>query len=252
MADYPERIVSTVPSQTELLHSLGLNSEVVGITKFCVHPNSWFRNKTRVGGTKELKLSRIRQLQPDLIICNKEENEKSDIEELKKEFPVWVSDVTDLDSAIVMIDRIGKITRREKESIELINQINNNFNSLQQFSGSLSVVYLIWKNPYMTVGSDTFIHNMLCKIGLKNVFSNSFRYPETTIEEIVSCKPNLVFLSSEPYPFNQKDINHFQLNLPDSNVILVDGEYFSWYGSRLEHAPDYFSNLLKSLKIEQD
>src|ERR1700741_3198050 len=93
----PQRIISLVPSQTELLFDLGLDKEVVGITKFCVHPPEWFQTKTRVGGTKQLKIDLIKQLQPDLIIANKEENVKEQIEELEKHFPVWISDVNNLE-----------------------------------------------------------------------------------------------------------------------------------------------------------
>src|SRR4051812_42104384 len=106
----PKRIVSVVPSQTELLYHLGLNEEVLGITKFCIHPQEWFRSKTRVGGTKTLNLETIRQLQPDLILANKEENEKDQIEALANEFPVWVTDVTNLNEAVQMIAAIGKLT----------------------------------------------------------------------------------------------------------------------------------------------
>ncbi len=102
---HPQRIISLVPSQTELLFDLGLEEQVAGITKFCVHPEKWFRSKTRIGGTKNIKSALIHQLQPDLIIANKEENVKEQVEELAAHYPVWVSDIHDLQSALDMIRR---------------------------------------------------------------------------------------------------------------------------------------------------
>ena len=119
----PKRIVSLVPSQTELLFDLGLNDKVVGITKFCVHPEGWYRTKKRIGGTKQLHIDEIKELTPDLIIANKEENVRDQIEELAKDFPVWISDVNNLDSASSMITGIGEITSRKPQAKDIIHQI---------------------------------------------------------------------------------------------------------------------------------
>lgn len=239
----PRRIVSLVPSQTELLYDLGLNDEVVGITKFCVHPDSWFRAKTRVGGTKQLKTDIIRQLQPDLIIANKEENVKEQIEALQENFPVWISDVNSLQDAGDMIQEIGRITGKAEKANELVQQINKNFSRLQTPDYRLRTIYLIWQNPYMTVGSDTFIHSMMKAAGFENMFANEKRYPEITLEQLKDPDCELILLSSEPFPFKEKHREELKAQGVKAQVMLADGEMFSWYGSRLLKAPEYFQSL---------
>lgn len=241
----PQRIVSLVPSQTELLYDLGLRDEVTGITKFCVHPNEWFISKTKVGGTKQIKFDIIHALKPDLIIANKEENVKEQVDELSKHYPVWTSDVTDLDSAYEMIKQIGIITGKEKNAETLIARTKKNFHQLQTSNFKLRTAYLIWRNPYMTVGGDTFIHSLLEIAGFENVFADKTRYPEITATDLLAANCELLFLSSEPFPFKQKHIDELQPLLPGIKIILVEGEMFSWYGSRLLHAADYFKELRK-------
>ncbi|HCL05114.1 MAG TPA: cobalamin-binding protein [Chitinophagaceae bacterium] len=246
----PKRIVSLVPSQTELLADLGLEHEVVGITKFCVHPNEWFRNKTRVGGTKDVKTDRVTALSPDLIIANKEENVKEQVEALRSIAPVWTSDINTLQDAYEMIRQIGHITEKEKKAGEIIQKTELGFTALQkqmQQAGIKTCVYLIWKDPYMTIGSDTFIHDMLRYCGFYNLFAESKRYPETTVEALQSLSPECILLSSEPYPFAHKHIEAMQHALPGTPIELVDGEMFSWYGSRLMQAPAYFCGLLNRI-----
>ncbi len=243
----PQRIISLVPSQTELLFDLGLSNEVIGITRFCIHPEEWFHTKTRVGGTKELKMDRINQLHPDLIIANKEENVKEQIEELQQKYPVWVSDVNNLDDAFKMIEQIGRITNRENEAIEVIKGIKENFLRVEVPERKPRGAYLIWKEPYMTVGRDTFIHSMLQVAGMENIFHNSLRYPEVQISALKKLNCELLLLSSEPFPFKQKHIDELQIHLPDTKIILVDGEMFSWYGSRLLQAPLYFNSLQSAI-----
>ena len=130
LADTPQRIISLVPSQTELLFDLGLDKEVTGITKFCIHPKEWLRTKTRVGGTKQLKMDIIHQLQPDLIIANKEENVKEQIEELQQHYPVWISDVNNLNHAHEMIQQIGSITNKQQQANKINSNIRENFSQL--------------------------------------------------------------------------------------------------------------------------
>jgi ABC-type Fe3+-hydroxamate transport system substrate-binding protein len=241
----PRRIVSLVPSITELLHTLQLDEQVTGITKFCIHPNNWFREKTRVGGTKAIKPGVIHELQPDLIIANKEENVKEQIEELAQHYPVWVTDVNNLADAMEMIEQIGSITGTLARATSLINEINSGFSQLQATNHTLQTGYLIWRNPYMTIGNDTFIHDMLGRCGFKNIFDNTTRYPAIDTWQLAQC--DLLLLSSEPYPFQQKHIDELQAELPNTRIMLVDGEMFSWYGSRLLHAPAYFTRLLQSI-----
>lgn len=246
----PQRIVSLVPSQTELLYDLGLRDEVVGITKFCVHPHEWFVSKTKVGGTRQLKMDVIHNLQPDLIIANKEENIKEQVEDLSKHYPVWTSNVTDLDSAYEMIKEIGSLTGKQKQSDALVTRITTNFQSLQTSNFKLRTAYLIWRNPYMTVGGDTFIHSLLEIAGFENVFADKTRYPEITANDLLASNCELLFLSTEPFPFKQKHIDELQPLLPGIKIILVDGEVFSWYGSRLIYAADYFKKLKKTVTAQ--
>jgi ABC-type Fe3+-hydroxamate transport system substrate-binding protein len=239
----PQRIISLVPSQTELLFDLALDQEVIGITKFCIHPKQWFKTKTRVGGTKQLRLEKIKELQPDLIIANKEENVQQQIEELAKDFPVWVSDVNNLSDSLEMIELIGRIVNKQLKAKEITDQIEGSFAQLQTTNVKLQTCYLIWKDPYMTVGGNTFINDVLSHAGFQNLFQNQTRYPEVTIAQLQTVNCQLLLLSSEPFPFKQMHAEELQSLLPNTKIILVDGEMFSWYGSRLLKAPSYFQQL---------
>ncbi len=242
----PQRIVSLVPSQTELLYDLGLEAETVGITKFCVHPEAWFRSKARVGGTKSVHKDRVAALQPDLIIANKEENVKEQIEALKDIAPVWVSDIHTLSDALVMIETIGRLTGKLEKAKAIVTHIERDFSNLAAASIHRTALYLIWRKPWMSVGRDTFIHDMLQRIGLENVCAAQERYPELSATDITAMNPELVLLSSEPYPFKEQHIAELQQLVPDAKIILVDGEMFSWYGSRLLQSPGYFREIIAS------
>jgi ABC-type Fe3+-hydroxamate transport system substrate-binding protein len=248
----PKRIISLVPSQTELLYDLGLHDEVVGQTLFCVHPNEMHNSKPRIGGTKKLQMDKIAALEPDLIIGNKEENEQSQIEELMKLYPVWMSDIKNLDDSIDMIERIGDLIGRNSEAMNISQKIRNDFNELmsinKQLSTNRSVLYLIWRKPWMAAGLDTFINDMLQRSCFENSISSPVaRYPDISNDEIRNMKPNYIFLSSEPYPFKDEHISELQALSPSSKILLVDGEMFSWYGSRLLKSASYFKELFNSL-----
>ncbi|MFZ4633478.1 MAG: helical backbone metal receptor, partial [Saprospiraceae bacterium] len=199
----PQRIISLVPSQTELLHNLGLDAEVVGITKFCVHPRTWFDAKTRVGGTKTLNLERIAALEPDLIIGNKEENERTQIEQLSALYPVWMSDVYTLHDALDMIGKVGNLCCRPEAATELIRQVHAAFGTLPAVQ-PLRAAYLIWRKPYMAAGSHTFIDDMLGRAGFSNVFAHKSRYPEVSAADLAAASAQVILLSSEPFPFSEK------------------------------------------------
>ncbi len=247
---HPMRIVSLVPSQTELLFYLGLDKEVVGITKFCVHPNTMFRSKPRVGGTKKYNFEKIKSLHPDLIIGNKEENDQTQIELLEKEYPVWMSDIFNLEDALDMILEIGKIVNRKSEAEILIEKIIGSFqrceDTIRQFVHRPRVAYFIWKNPTMVAASQTFIHEMLQIAGFENIFANESRYPQIPDEKLAAARPDVILLSSEPFPFKEKHIKEIQTVCPDADIKLVDGEIFSWYGNRLLLAGPYFEELRSS------
>ena len=243
LSTYPKRIVSLVPSQSELLWDLGLRKELTGITKFCIHPKELFHSVERVGGTKTLNIEKIRKLNPDLIIGNKEENEQSQIEALQKEFPVWMSDIYNLNDALLTINAIGELTNTKVKSDEIARSIEESFTGLKK--ADATVLYLIWKDPYMAAGKATFIGDLLTRLGMKNVIKDiDSRYPQLVIENIQSLAPEFIFLSSEPYPFKQKHIKELQSELPNTKIILVDGELFSWYGSRLLKSVAYFNQLI--------
>lgn len=243
----PERIISLVPSQTELLHYLNLDKQTIGITKFCVHPAGWFKTKTKIGGTKTININTVKKLQPHLIIANKEENLREQVEQLAEDCPVWLTDVNNLIDALLMIEDIGRLTQKSTEAKDLINKIKINFAGITHLANPLRAAYLIWQKPYMSIGGDTFINDMLTRCGFQNIFVNQKRYPQVKIEELQTADCQLLLLSSEPYPFKQKHIDELSLQLPNTKIILVDGEMFSWYGSRLLIAPSYFNSLIKSL-----
>lgn len=241
----PKRIVSVVPSQTELLFDLGLAESIVGVTWFCIHPQE-AKSKTQVGGTKNLKLEKISSLNPDLIIANKEENDQGQIEWLADRFPVWISDIKTITNALDMIMSVGDMTDKTHEAGQIIQNIKNTFKELAP-TRKIKTLYLIWKEPYMAVGSDTFIGHILELCGLTNLAGKSNRYPEYSIDELKALNPELILLSSEPFPFKEKHLNELKIILPNTEIKLVDGEMFSWYGSRLIAAGSYLKNFISSL-----
>lgn len=238
----PQRIISLVPSQTELLFDLGVGDRVVGITKFCIYPSDWFKSKIRIGGTKKVNYDTVRSLNPDLIIGNKEENTIEDIELLRTIAPVWMSDVNSYDDALSMIHSVGELTDALPLARRLIDQIETAFHELESYTSNskLRVRYLIWKDPYFQVGKSTFIDAMITKIGWVNVCRDS-RYPEW---QLVQDGMDVLLLSSEPYPFKEEDIQALKGQFPNVKIAIVDGELFSWYGSRMRLAPDYFRKLI--------
>lgn len=259
------KIISLVPSQSELLWHLGIREELVGITKFCIHPDEMFRTIPRIGGTKTVNIEKVRTLNPDLIIANKEENERSDIETLQKEFNVHITDIYTLPDALEMIETVSELVNKKEQGLQLSKEIKKQFDSLAVPSSRKKAVYLIWKDPFMAAGKNTFIDDMLWRAGFENVLNERSpssiqhggtentelhrdfsRYPELTMEEIVALQPDVVLLSSEPYPFKEKHIDQFLT--AGLKAQVVDGELFSWYGSRLLEAPEYFRDL-KNLKI---
>lgn len=245
----PQRIVSLVPSQTELLFDLGLGDRVVGLTKFCIHPQTQVKGKTIIGGTKNFHFDKIDALQPDLIIGNKEENYKEGIEQLQQKYKVWMSDIYTLEDALHMIRQIGEITGSQPQAEKLSASIAAGFAQLQPAQPSIKTAYFIWRKPYMAVGSHNIIDHMLQRCGFSNVFSERSRYPEISTEQLQQADPQLILLSSEPYPFKEKHIVEFQELCPQASIKVVDGEMFSWYGSRLEKAPAYFRQVIDEVKV---
>ena len=240
----PQRIVSLVPSITELLFDLGLEKEIVGITKFCVHPAEKIKTTQKIGGTKDFSIEKIIDLQPDLVVADKAENTKDAVLKLAEKVPVFVTDVIDFISALQMIKQIGAITDRQTQAINLSNIIQSQFDRLTIKKPHRKAIYLIWRKPYMTVNGNTFINAMMGKAGFENIFAGkSDNYPVITGDEIKNSGAEVVLLSSEPYHFTRKHITEFRTLLPTAEIRLVDGEMFTWYGSRMRLAAKYFSTL---------
>jgi ABC-type Fe3+-hydroxamate transport system substrate-binding protein len=246
LANPAQRIVCLVPSLTETLCQMGLQNRVVGLTKFCVHPKG-FKNKDNIiGGTKNINISKILTLKPCLVIVSKEENIKEQVDELKLHIPIYVSDITNDDTSHQALKSIAQLTAIDLNTLPWYNAFLQFINAPTK-APTLNCLYLIWKNPYMSVGADTFIHFMLQKAGYNNVLKNELRYPTVTENFIANNNIDVIFLSSEPFPFKQKHINEIQMLAPNAKVILVDGEIFSWYGYRTTKALSYFATLQQML-----
>lgn len=236
-----QAIVSLVPSQTELLFDLGVGHLVKGITKFCVHPANRVHHVIKVGGTKRFRFDVIDKIAPDLIIGNKEENYKEGIDKLKDKYPVWMSDIYSLQDALDMIDQLSKLMSCQHRGRQLISNINHEFSALQKVTKK-RVLYFIWNDPYMVASKNTFIDHILTTMGLVNVAPGD-RYPALNATQVKELNPDLMLLSSEPYPFKAKHSEALLSICPNAQIRIVDGEMFSWYGSRLQKAPAYFNSL---------
>ncbi len=244
----PKRIVSLVPSQTELLVDLGLKSSIVGVTKFCVHPRSLRKEVEVVGGTKHVKVQKIKDLQPDIILCNKEENSKEIIESLKDVAPIHISDIYNLEDCYELMAMYGDVFEVQAKTEEIISDIEAQRETFQQkiqHKTKLKIAYFIWKKPWMVAASHTFIDSMINEAGFENAFSDLERYPEIDLSHPSLQRADAIFLSSEPYPFKEEHVNELKSKFPEKKIIIVDGELFSWYGSRLKHSFPYFETLLK-------
>ena len=248
----PKRIVSLVPSQTELLYDLGLEESIVGITKFCVRPFHFKSTKKIIGGTKKVHFEKIRLLQPDIIFANKEENTIEIVEELSKICPVWVTNIITLDDNLKMIEDFGILFNKRIEAqkwIDKISFVHKDFVDFAKDKEVQKVAYFIWANPYMVAGNNTFINEMMKLNNFRNIYENrEERYPEIIIQKMrIQGDPDLVLLSSEPFPFT--DEHAFEIGRFTHHVktVFVDGEMFSWYGSRIIKAFEYFKKLHESI-----
>lgn len=239
------RIISLVPSQTELLIELGLQKKMVGITNFCIHPVNELEEIQQIGGTKTPNIELIKSLKPDLIIGNKEENNLNDVENLSSYFPVWISDVHTFEDNFKLIMDIGYLFDKVSLAKSICSEIQMSWDKLK-ITGTKTCLYFIWRKPYMVAGKNTFIDSILSKAGFTNIISDS-RYPTINEHDLDNLKPELIFLSSEPYAFREKHIKEFTNLFPNSIIKIVDGELFSWYGPRQKLLPKYLLSLKKSL-----
>lgn len=244
----PKRIVSLVPSQTELLCDLGLEANVVGVTKFCVHPHHIKTTAKVVGGTKHIHIEKIKALQPDIILCNKEENTENIVNACEQIAPVHVSDIFTLEDSLELIAQYGVLFKRVKMASFLINDIQKEYTIFKKYIANEDVyktTYFIWKSPWMVAAKNTFINYLLDLNKFENYYANKVRYPEIELKE--NKEVTLVLLSSEPYPFKEAHKKELKVFYPNAKTLLVDGEMFSWYGSRLKKAFAYFKSFREHL-----
>lgn len=243
------KIVSLVPSITEALFDLGLTeNEVVGRTKFCIHPQDKIKNVLVIGGTKNINIEKIKALQPDLILANKEENVKEQVEALMDDYKVMVTNIDTIEDNYYLLKNLGKLLGKEDRA-QLFNVKIYDILNQAKLNIPVKAAYLIWNNPYMTIGSDTFIHRILSEIGFENIFKDKTRYPQITQEDLADA--DVIMLSSEPFPFKEKHIEELQAFYPDKKIMIVDGEAFSWYGTHIAKCEHYFKELLAEIHSMQ-
>lgn len=266
--NFPKRIISLVPSFTELLFDFGLIEEIIGVTQYCIEPKEKVASITKIGGTKKLQIDLIKRLSPDLIVASKEENDKDQILQLESLFPIWIADIINFDSSIAAIKSLSEITNKVQKGEKIV-EGSFNVKSIigKEFCNSMlfnkKVLYFIWRKPYMVVGRDTYINSILEILGFRNCVlelnlsngpsNKSLRYQTISEGELKTMTPDFVFLSTEPYPFHEKHFPEFMDMFPNSQIIKVRGDIFSWYGSRFYKSLDYFlefkQNLIQKLNM---
>lgn len=243
----PKRIVCLVPSLTELLFDLGLEDSIVGLTKFCIYPFHAKQTKTVVGGTKKVRFDKIKSLEPDIILCNKEENSEEIVALCSKIANTHVSDIYSIADTLALIEQYGALFNRRIEAKSIRDKINYQYQKFTQYihdKPSIKVAYFIWRDPWMAAASKTFIHHLLTLCKFENIYADRERYPEVALKKMrLEGDPAVVFLSSEPYPFKEEHAFEVGRHAHHSKVVFVDGAFFSWYGSRLIKAFDYFKQL---------
>jgi len=245
----PQRVVSLVPSITYLLHRLDLDDVVLGITRFCKLPAHFKKSKTIIGGTKQVNFDKVKQLRPDLFIISKEENTKEIADALQSIAPVFVTDVYDCASNKALISSMGQIFDIPEKANLLQAQIDKAKSDLLaiRLQKTYKTLYFIWQNPWMTVGGDTFINQMMQLSGFQNIYADQKRYPTVDLSSINSKNIDVILLSSEPFPFKEKHRNLLQKQFLHAKILLVEGEPFTWFGAYPDIGFRYLQNLLKTI-----
>ena len=236
------RIVSLVPSWTEYLLDLGLEKEVVGRTKFCIRPEHFVQDIDKVGGTKNLQIEKIKALKPDLIIANIEENDREQVLACGLFCKVLLTDVRSVESALKEAERIAYAVGKTEAGAQWIRQIRDAWGTVRPIHSSAT--YVVWKTPLMVAGHDTYINDVMRWWGIKNLGGKwrNGRYPQPPNDEWTLTKSDWTLLPSEPFPFREKHLSEFDAS--QSQPLLVDGEAFSWYGSRMLQAAEYLTDLV--------
>jgi len=237
----PQRAVSLVPSTTETLADLGCGGQVVGRTRYCVHPQPWVADVPEIGGTKDPDLARIAALSPDLIVANREENKPAHFDALDAIAPLWVAYPRDVSGALADVLELAALSGAPRAGRDLVARIAAARADLARTvdgRATFRYAYLIWREPWMAVNDDTFIAALLAEAGGRNVLgAHAERYPQVTLDELRGAEPEIVFLPSEPYAFTEDHAADLQQLAPRAR--LVDGELLSWHGSRLLEAFPY-------------
>ena len=246
------KIVSLVPSISELIYDLNAEDKIVGVTKFCVHPKYFQIEKTVVGGVQEFDIDKIIALKPDVVFASKDENFEDEIIELRKHVPVYVTDVKNVNEAISMIKTIGALLNKRSDADKITMKIDMQLKDLAKVTDDLlyrSAAYFVWNDPWVAAGKDTFIDSLLKLIKVDNVFSNlKERYPMVTGANIHIGNPQMIMLPSEPFKFEDKHAIEIGRHTHDAATFFVDGQMFSWYGSRLVKSIDYLKLLAVKFK----
>lgn len=241
------RIVSLVPSLTELLVDLGLGGQLVGRTGFCVHPRAVVRRLPKIGGTKGFSIDRLRALAPTHVIVNIDENRRDEVSALDAFVPhVIVTHPLTVGDNLELYRLLGGVFDREAQASALAAGLEREWTALRAQSERLprqSVLYLIWQEPWLGVARDTYISHVLAAAGWDSLPSASaLRYPPVDLPQL-AAQAHLVLLSSEPYPFRERHRRLLGEQLPGVRVALIDGEMVSWYGSRAIRGLAYLRQL---------
>jgi ABC-type Fe3+-hydroxamate transport system substrate-binding protein len=253
LAAPPRRIVSLIPSTTELLCALGLADALVGVTVYCIEPRDVVRGKTRVGGEKDPDLAAIRALAPDLVVANIEENRREDIDALRAAgVRVWVTYPRTVAEGLAMIRDLGEVTGARERARALLDTLEPLYARARERAAAhrpVPVFYPIWRQPWMTIGADTYVHDLLATCGGANVFGDRTRYPTVTLEEMAAKAPEVILLPDEPFRFRRAHLADFHAyeTVPavrGRRIHLVDGKPFSWHGPRLAEALTKVPDLL--------
>jgi len=253
LAAPPRRIVSLIPSTTELLCALGLADALVGVTVYCIEPRDVVRTKTRVGGEKNPDLSVILALAPDLVVANIEENRVEDVAALRAAgLRVWVTYPRTVVEALTMIGDLGEVTGAHEHARALLATLKPLYARARARAAArrpVSVFYPIWRQPWMTIGADTYVHDLLATCGGANVFGDRARYPTVTLEEMAARRPEVILLPDEPFRFRRAHLADFDPYpavpaVRERRIHLVGGKPFSWHGPRLAEALTKLPDLL--------
>jgi ABC-type Fe3+-hydroxamate transport system substrate-binding protein len=247
----PERIVSLVPSLTEALFAFGVGTRVVGRTRYCLWPPRAVGKVPVVGGTKKVDVPRLLQLEPDLVVAVREENSRENVERIQEAgVPVFVGAPESVEGALWLLRELARVVEAPRTDAVLgpIERVYGRLREGVERANSRRLFVPIWKNPYMSVGSDTYAHDVLETCGGENVCGGSTRYPIFTLEEVEAAQPEIVLLPDEPYPFSAEDLEDFYaLDIPAAHsdrIHLVDGKLITWYGPRMASSLTQLAALL--------